>query len=149
VASIGIPRLPLVPDPLRRIEVPDDLEPLTTTGPEADPAEGGLTSDAIERIWAAAERLYRSGVHPAVQLCIRRQGAVVLDRAVGYARGGGPGEGDDVPRRHATPQTPFVIYSASKALAATVAHISTRRAASTSPIASPSTSPSTGDTART
>jgi CubicO group peptidase (beta-lactamase class C family) len=123
VRAIGIPRLPLVPDPLRRIDVPNDLEPLRTVGAEADPAEGGMAPDGVERIWGAAERLYRSGVHPAVQLCIRREGAVVLNRTIGHARGNGPGEPDDAERVLATPDTPFTIYSASKAIAATVAHI--------------------------
>ena len=121
--TIGVPRLPLVPDPLRRIDVPRDLEPLTTVANEADAADGGMTADGVERIWSAAERLYRSGVHPALTLCIRREGVVVLDRAIGHARGGGPGDPDDAERVLARPETPFVIYSASKALAATVAHI--------------------------
>jgi CubicO group peptidase (beta-lactamase class C family) len=123
VPAIGVPRLPLVPDPLRRIEVPSDLVSLTTAAAEDEPAAGGMTAASIERIWAATEALYRSGVHPAIQLCVRREGAVVLDRAIGHARGEGPGEPDDAERLAATPGTPFTIYSASKALAATVAHI--------------------------
>ncbi len=121
--TLGIPRLPLIPDPLRRIDVPKDLEPLTTVGEEADPAEGGMTRDGVEAVWSSVERLYRSGVHPAIALCLRREGVVVLDRAIGHARGNGPGESDGAERVSATPATPFVIYSASKAIAATVAHI--------------------------
>ena len=34
VPAIGMPRLPLLPDPLRRISVPSDLEALTTIGAE-------------------------------------------------------------------------------------------------------------------
>jgi CubicO group peptidase (beta-lactamase class C family) len=149
VPAIGVPRLPLVPDPLRRIEVPSGLEPLTTTAAEEEPAAGGMTAASIERIWAAAEGLYRSGVHPAVQLCVRREGAVVLDRAIGHARGSGPGEPEDA-ERVAAPETPFTIYSASKAAATrVVAHTSTRRGRSTSATAWPSTSRSSGATART
>jgi CubicO group peptidase (beta-lactamase class C family) len=123
VPSLGIPKLPLVPDPLRRIDVPKDLEPLVTVAEEADPADGGMTRDSVEAIWSSVERLYRSGVHPAVALCVRREGAVVLDRAIGHARGNGPGDNADAAREPATPETPFAIYSASKAMAATVAHI--------------------------
>jgi hypothetical protein len=133
---LGIPRLPLVPDPLRRIKVPRDLEPLTTVGREADPDDGGMTRDSVEEIWASVERLYRSGVHPAITLCIRREGAVVLDRAIGHERGNGPGDPDDAERVLARPETPFTIYSA-------------RRVRSTSATASASTSPSTPGTART
>ena len=121
--AIGVPRLPLVPDPLRRVGVPSDLEPLTTAAAEDEPRAGGMTAASIERIWGTVEALYRSGVHPAIQLCVRREGAVVLDSAIGHARGTGPGEPDDAEPVAATPETPFTIYSASKAVAATVAHI--------------------------
>ena len=62
---------------------------------EADPAAVGSTVHAIEHIWSAVEALYASGVHPAIQLCIRRRGAVVLDRAIGHARGNSPGDDPD------------------------------------------------------
>ena len=70
-----LPRLPLLPDVLRRIELPADLDAVTTVGEEADPGAGGMTRDGVERIWKAALDLYRSGVHPAVQVCVRREGA--------------------------------------------------------------------------
>src|SRR5436309_11210729 len=108
-------RLPGLPDPLRRIALPSDLDSVTTVGAEGDPREGGLSDAAIERIWHSAVDLYRSGVHPAVQVCIRRHGAVVLDRAIGHARGNGPQDGPDANKVLATPDTPFLIYSGSKA----------------------------------
>ena len=121
--SIPIPRLPLVPDPLRRARVPRDLDSVTSFGEEVDPRDAGMTTDAVERIWSAIERLYRSGVHPAIALCLRREGYVVLDRAIGHARGNGPGDPEGEPRELATPETPFVIFSASKAITAMVAHL--------------------------
>ena len=117
-----IPRLPLVPDPLRRIRVPRDLASVTARGEEADPADGGMTRDAVERIWRAIERLYRSGVHPAIALTLRREGAVVLDRAIGHARGCGPGDERGEPAVPVDVATPFCIFSASKAVTAVVAH---------------------------
>lgn len=117
-----LPRPPIGPDPLRRIAVPRDLEPLVTRGEEVDPAEAGMTRDGVERIWRAALGLYRTGVHPAVALCVRRHGAVVLDRSVGHARGNAPGETGQE-RVLATPATPHVIFSASKAVTATVVHL--------------------------
>ena len=54
---LAIPRPPVGPDLLRRIEVPDDLEAITTRGDEADPDAGGLDRDGVERIWAMVERL--------------------------------------------------------------------------------------------
>jgi CubicO group peptidase (beta-lactamase class C family) len=117
-----VPRLPLVPDPLRRIHVRRDLVSITTTGPEADPAAVGLDSKSVEKIWRAARDLYRSGVHPALQLCLRRHGEVVVDRAIGHARGNGPSDGRDSERVLATPDTPFCVFSASKAVTAMVVH---------------------------
>jgi CubicO group peptidase (beta-lactamase class C family) len=109
-----------VPDPLRRIRLPEDLEAATSVGQEADPGELGF--DGVQRIWRAAVDLYRSGVHPAVQVCIRRQGEVVLDRAIGHARGNGPRDQRQAEQILATPDTPFLIYSASKAITAMLVH---------------------------
>src|SRR5437870_4766993 len=118
----SVPRLPLVRDPLRRIHVPRNLAAITTTAAEADPVEVGLDAKAVERMWRAARDLYRSGVHPALQLCVRRHGEVVLDRAIGHARGNGPDDGRDGERVLATPETPFCVFSASKAMTAMVVH---------------------------
>jgi CubicO group peptidase (beta-lactamase class C family) len=118
----SVPRLPLVPDPLRRVHVRRDLASITTTAGEADPASVGLDSNAVDRMWRAARDLYRSGVHPALQLCVRRHGSVVLDRAIGHARGNGPADGRDSERVLVTTDTPFCVFSASKAVTAMVVH---------------------------
>ena len=117
------PRIPGLPDPLRRVAVPDDLAAVTTRGHEDEPASAGLEQSAVEDIWRATERLYRTGFHPAVALCVRRSGRVVLDRAIGHAWGSGPGDSQDGPKVPATPATPFVIFSAAKATTALVAHL--------------------------
>ncbi len=124
-----IPRLPLVPDPLRRIRLPDDLAAVTSVGAEQDPADGGLTWEAVQRIWEAAVAVYRSGVHPAVQVCVRRQGAVVLNRAIGHARGNGPKDPKEAEKVPATSATPFLIYSGAKAITAFVVHMLAEREA--------------------
>src|SRR5664279_893280 len=104
-----IPRLPLVSDPLRRIRVPSDLGSVTSRSVEAGDLQAlGMTSSGVERIWAGVERLYRSGFYPAIALCVRRRGQVVLDRAIGHARGNGPSDREDATRTPATPRTPFV-----------------------------------------
>jgi CubicO group peptidase (beta-lactamase class C family) len=119
-----IPRLPLVSDPLRRIRVPSDLGSVTSRSVEAGDLQAlGMTSSGVERIWAGVERLYRSGFYPAIALCVRRRGQVVLDRAIGHARGNGPADGEDAVRTPATPQTPFVIFSASKVMTTVVTHL--------------------------
>ncbi len=123
-----LPRLPLVPDPLRRVDVPKDLEPITNVAEEAHPAEGGMSDENVQRIWDSATDWFRSGVHPAMQVCVRREGAVVMDRAIGWARGNGPHDGGNPEERPGevelvTTDTPFVVYSAAKAITATVVHL--------------------------
>ncbi len=118
-----LPRLPFLGDPLRRIRVPEDLDAVTDVGAEVDPAEAGLTGDQVEGIWRSAGRLYRSGVHPALQLCVRRRGHVVVDRAIGHARGYGPRDRDASGGTPVSVDTPFAIFSASKAITAMVVHL--------------------------
>jgi hypothetical protein len=51
------PRVPGLPDPLRRVPVPSDLAAVTTRGYEDEPASAGMEQSAVEDIWCAAERL--------------------------------------------------------------------------------------------
>ncbi len=124
----SVPRLPFVPDPLRRVRVPRNLGGVTDRG-EEDPRAGGLSKASVDRIWRAATDLYRSGVHPALQLCLRRNGEVVLDRAVGHARGNGPQDPEDTERVPVSVDTPFCVYSTSKAVTAMVVHMLDERGA--------------------
>jgi CubicO group peptidase (beta-lactamase class C family) len=124
----AIPRLPLLPDPLRRVRVPPNLREITTIGDE-DPRAGGLSKTAVERIWSAAVDLYRAGVHPALQLCLRRNGAVALNRAIGHARGNGPRDPEEAEKVQVTLETPFCVYSTSKAVTALVIHMLEERGA--------------------
>lgn len=117
----AVPRLPFVPDLLHRVRIPSDLEAVTSVGDEA-PGGGSIGADGVERIWKAAVAMYKSGVHPAVQVCVRREGEVVLDRAIGHARGNGPDDRKDTPKVPATPGTPMTVYSAAKAITAFVTH---------------------------
>ena len=119
---IGVPRLPLVPDPLRRIHVPRELEAVTEVGFEVDPEAVGMTRRQVERIWSDAVGWYRAGVHPALQVCVRRRGQVVLDRAIGHAHGNGPADGRDTTKTPVGTDTAFCVYSASKAITAFVVH---------------------------
>jgi CubicO group peptidase (beta-lactamase class C family) len=115
-----IPRIPLAA--LARCDVPRDLDAVTSLAPETPPEEVGLERAAVERVWEAARALYRTGVHPAIQLCIRRHGEIVLHRAIGHAAGNAPGEPAGAPLVPCTTQTPFNIFSASKAITAMVIH---------------------------
>lgn len=107
----------------RLCSVPRDLAAVTDRADETAPRAVRLSRAAIDRIWQSAETLYRTGIHPALQLCVRHRGEIVIDRALGYASGNGPGERADAPKRRVTTDTPFRIYSASKAITAMVVHL--------------------------
>jgi len=94
---------------------------------EVDPAEVGLSAAAVKSVWQEVEALYSSGVHPAIQLCVRRNGRIVLNRAIGHASGNGPEDGPDVPKVLVTPETPFCVFSASKAVTLMFAHLLVER----------------------
>jgi len=111
-----------LPDPLRRIHVPRDLDSVTDIGPEDPPEAGGVSARKVEAMWRSVRSWYRSGVHPAMQVCVRRNGAVILNRALGHSRGNGPHDGRDTERVRATVDTPFCVYSTSKAITAFVVH---------------------------
>ncbi len=111
------------------MHVPSDLESVTTVREEVDSAALGVDPEAIGRIWEAACELYRSRVHPALQLCLHRHGEVVLNRAIGHARGNGPGDDADTPKVLVTPDTPFCVFSTSKAVTAMVVHLLQERGA--------------------
>lgn len=107
----------------RLCRVPKDLESVTDRATETPPRAVRLSRAAIERIWQSAETLYRTGLHPAIQLCVRHRGEIVIDRAIGYAAGNAPDDEPGAARRRVTTGTPFRIYSASKAVTAMVVHL--------------------------
>jgi CubicO group peptidase (beta-lactamase class C family) len=107
-----------------RIQVPADLDAVTTIDEEdhseVDPA-------AVERVWRATQYWYRAGMHPAIQVCVRRNGKVVLNRAIGHGWGNGPDDGPDAEKVTVTTETPFCVYSAAKAMTTTVVHMLVER----------------------
>ncbi|MCV7430238.1 lipase LipE [Mycolicibacterium bacteremicum] len=109
-----------------RIRVPDDLDAVTDRGAED---AGEVDSAAVERIWAAAEHWYRAGMHPAIQVCLRRNGRVILNRAIGHAWGNGPHDPADAERIPVRTDTPYCVYSAAKAITTTVTHMLVERGA--------------------
>ena len=41
----------------------------------------GFSTEDVEEIWRSVVALYRTGLHPAIGLCVRRRGKVVLQPA--------------------------------------------------------------------
>lgn len=114
------PRLPNLFETRIRTFPPAEV---TTRATEQPPGDVGLGRDDVEAIWAAVEKLYETGLHPAIALCLRHRGAVLIDRAIGHARGNAPDDPPGTPKTPATPGTLFNIFSASKAVTAMVIHL--------------------------
>ena len=89
---------------------------------EVDPRAVGLEPEQIEAMWASVVNLYETKLHPAIALCVRRRGQVVLDRAIGHERGNAPDDPKDGPVVQARPESLFNFFSASKAVTAMVIH---------------------------
>ena len=107
-----------------RIRVPDDLDAITDI---AEEDRSGVDSAALDRIWRATRHWYSAGMHPAIQLCVRHRGRVVLDRAIGHGWGNGPDDPVDAEKIPVMTTTPFCVYSAAKAMTTTVFHLLAER----------------------
>ncbi|WP_051011729.1 serine hydrolase domain-containing protein [Alcanivorax hongdengensis] len=94
--------------------IPRSLDSLTRVGDEVSAERGGLGSEQVDAIWRATRSLYRGGMSPAISLCLRRHGEIVLNRSLGYA--------DPQAGRIMTPDTPVCLFSASKVVTAMLVH---------------------------
>ena len=96
---------------------------VTTRSPLEVPASAaGLPQADVEAVWDQVVATYNAALHPALAICVRRGGHVVLDRAIGHARGNGPDDPPYGPRELATPDTLFSLFSASKVVTAMLVH---------------------------
>lgn len=102
--------------PLAEISSHDGLE-------ECDPREAGLTARSVHGIWRAAERMYKTGLYPGIGLCLRRNGKVVIDRALGHTRGNGVDDPPGTALVRATPNSLWNLFSASKLVTAMLIHL--------------------------
>ncbi|MGW4631629.1 serine hydrolase [Nocardia sp. NPDC004415] len=102
------------------VTVAEDLTSVTTVGPEDDPLAAGTSPEAVARLWASVCDWYAMGTTPAIQVCLRRNGRIVLNRAIGHGWGNGPRDAPDAEKILVTPDTPFCGFSTAKGVAATV-----------------------------
>jgi CubicO group peptidase (beta-lactamase class C family) len=79
------------------------------------PARAGMDPERVARLVARFHTQQAKGVFPGGQLVVRRHGSVVVDTAVGLARGYRESEGTPVAY---TPETRSGLYSAGKPLVA-------------------------------
>ena len=105
--------------------VPDDLDSVIQydSQSEVNPESVGMSFKQRNSIWKATETLYKTGASPAITLCVRRKGQMVLNRAIGYARGNGPEDTAQTPKVLATPDTRICLFSASNVVTAMLIHL--------------------------
>jgi CubicO group peptidase (beta-lactamase class C family) len=102
-------------------------EEVSDRGPEVDPRAVGLDRKVIESIWHACTATYRTGLYPAMALCVRRRGQVIIDRSLGHVRGNAPHDPPDAHKVIASPRTLFNLFSASKMVTAMLVHLCDQR----------------------
>jgi CubicO group peptidase (beta-lactamase class C family) len=109
----------------RLIDLPRDVAEVTSVdhAGETDPHAAGLSQKDLRAIWHSVEELYNTGAYPAITFCLRRNGKVVLNRALGHAEGNGPEEHKPARVRSAKPDTPVCAFSATKAVTAVLTHM--------------------------
>ena len=107
----------------RGVEVPENLASVTSINEasEVDAQDAGLTHTQVNEIWSAVEGFYKTGMHPGMSFCMRKNGKIILNRSLGHARGINASEGLSEPVLM-TPETPVCLYSASKAVMAMLVH---------------------------
>lgn len=115
MAGLGKYRRQLYRKLFRTVEVAEDLGGVLDIdlASEVEPALAALGVEDKDAIWEAVENLYRSGVYPLLGFCMRRQGEIVINRALGQAEEGRPASVD----------TPVCLFSASKAISAVLVHL--------------------------
>lgn len=114
---IALPRPSLPSLTLQTRAIP---RPLAAHAPQArDTAEETPVSASLARrvegVWQAAERLYATGMYPALALAIHHRGRPVLNRTIGYRDAGASAPVDL--------DTPFCLFSGSKAVTAMLIHL--------------------------
>lgn len=87
---------------------------------EVDAQTAGLKQADANRIWAAVEDVYRTGMHPGIGFAMRYKGQLVFNRTLGHSKGVEPSE--NAPLTVLDLHTPICQYSASKAVMAMLVH---------------------------
>lgn len=104
-----------------KVPVVKHLEMITHLDREVNPEHLNVKAKNVEAVWKSIEALYRSGAYPGISICIRKHGELVLNRALGFAQGGGPeakSTEDDKHKKLMRTNTPVCLFSASKAVTA-------------------------------
>lgn len=99
--------------------LPEIQTRVTTSSGRTRQADEAGSRVPVDAIWSGVERLYESGLYPAIGLNIRHRGQVILDRTIGH----NDNPPDGAPGLAATPDgTLFGLFSASKLLTGLLVH---------------------------
>lgn len=108
----------------RLSQIPEDLETVTFRDDAGEnPAAAGVTPETVDALWHSVQNLYRTGVHPGIQISVRHRGEQVLHRTIGHATGNGPNDPPGAVKVPMTTDTPICYFSASKAVTALLVHM--------------------------
>lgn len=101
--------------------IPDDLDGITCIDHDGEVPAGavGLSQQAVDAIWEDTVRVYRTGMHPMLSICVRRGGQILLNRSIGYQSG----DAESADAVVASLKTPVCLFSASKAISAMLVHL--------------------------
>lgn len=111
------------PSRRNRVHIRRNLDLVTDRNPHELPAEHlGLEPSVPQAIHQSFVDLYRTGLHPGIQLCIRRRGEILYDRAIGYAAGVASDDPLQGALREMRRDTPICLFSSSKAVTAMLVH---------------------------
>ena len=106
-----------------RVAVPEQLADVSSIDSAAEvvPESVGVPAKQVSQIWRSVEHLYRSGTQPFISLGVWRNGQCLMKRAIGHTRGAAPGDRGE--RVLGNTDTPVCLFSASKAVTATMIHV--------------------------
>lgn len=115
---------PAVRQVLRTIPLPRSLDSVISIDRDSEIAADatGLGAKARDRVFQALCGLYATGYYPALSLCLRHRGEILINRSIGHTAGNHHDSTQSQQKVTATPDTPICLYSASKAITATVIH---------------------------
>ena len=114
-----------------KIQLPMDLSAVTQRDPlEVSSASLGISPQKIETLWQGIEKLYQTGLYPAMALALRKNNQLLLHRVIGHAQGNGP-ENDELmtidmkasvtaEKKLMQLDTPICLFSASKCMTSTL-----------------------------
>jgi CubicO group peptidase (beta-lactamase class C family) len=114
-----------------KIQLPTDLSAVTQRDPHEVPADVlNIAQQKIETLWQGVEKLYQTGLYPALALALRKNNQLLLHRVIGHAQGNGPKTGEGAANKVDAARgsgkklmqldTPVCLFSASKCMTSTL-----------------------------